>query len=261
MHESSTKDMIKTGVTYILKLINDKEDKQKIEKSIAWLLGYVSHVVVDTTIHPIVNCINKASYEADPAKHLICEMHQDSFIFNELLKLSTDKRASFLNTGAGECHGIKTGFKTTIDSDIFMLWSTMLNNTFKDQYDKCPPEIDSWFDRFVFILGKGAEFASRFAYLRNNCTWTKGKTFPEPHEIDPALVYNIQTPNNKILSYSNIFDEAAKNTIGVWKNISDVLFIDQSGIDKIIDNWNLMTGNLQNGTSVFWGQPNEQNNV
>lgn len=253
MHESNTQKLMDNGIKYLQKIIqSDAEPDDKKYKLISWFLGYVSHVVMDTTIHPIVNCINKASYEEDPDNHLKCELHQDSYIINEFLKVSTDKRASFFKAGAGKCHGKKTFFDTPIDEDINIFWNSMLNDTFNDYYKIHSPEIDNWFERFTFAVNKGAEFASHFAYLRNKYDLTKDKLFPEPNEINPLFIYDIRTPNNRILNYSDIFGEAVTNTTKVWEKISDVLFGSQSDVDDIVDDWNLMTGKLTNENSVFW---------
>ncbi len=46
----------------------------------AWLMGYVSHMVADATIHPIVQAI-VGPYEGNETAHRICEMTMDSLIF------------------------------------------------------------------------------------------------------------------------------------------------------------------------------------
>ena len=50
---------------------------------LAWLCGYVSHVIADTVIHPVVNAIvGPYIFNADEHRH--CEMIQDSFIFHHI---------------------------------------------------------------------------------------------------------------------------------------------------------------------------------
>ena len=51
--------------------------------SLSWLCGYVSHVIADTVIHPVVNAIvGPYMFNADEHRH--CEMIQDSFIFHHI---------------------------------------------------------------------------------------------------------------------------------------------------------------------------------
>jgi hypothetical protein len=46
----------------------------------AWLLGYVSHMVADATVHPIVQAI-VGPYKGHEEPHRLCEMTMDSLIF------------------------------------------------------------------------------------------------------------------------------------------------------------------------------------
>jgi hypothetical protein len=50
---------------------------------LAWLLGFVSHLVTDATIHPIVQA-TVGEYSSHKEQHRTCEMTQDSLIFNEV---------------------------------------------------------------------------------------------------------------------------------------------------------------------------------
>ena len=50
------------------------------EIKLVWLLGYVSHLVIDSTIHPIVQAI-VGDYAHHQEEHRICEMTQDALTF------------------------------------------------------------------------------------------------------------------------------------------------------------------------------------
>ena len=50
------------------------------EIELVWLLGYVSHLVIDSTIHPIVQSI-VGDYEHHQEEHRICEMTEDALTF------------------------------------------------------------------------------------------------------------------------------------------------------------------------------------
>jgi len=253
MHAAYTKKLVESGVNHIIQSLNIGEDKSTLYKKIAWFFGYVSHIVTDTTIHPIVNSINNADYQKDPEKHVECEMHQDSHIFYNITKLPPEKRASFFSNGVGECINKRSLFYSRrLDRDIAIIWDKMLNETFPDHYKTAPPEFDNWYKRFTISLSKVAEFASQFACCRNNVEIAKGKTFPTLEEISNNYISNIVTPTSKVMNYFELFDIAKINTLEIWKNISDAIFIDNSLIGSIIGNWDLMSGNLPDGKSVFW---------
>ena len=55
------------------------------EIQLVWLMGLVSHLVTDATIHPIVQAI-VGRYEEHKEEHRICEMTQDSLIYFDIKK-------------------------------------------------------------------------------------------------------------------------------------------------------------------------------
>ena len=57
-----------------------------MEIQLVWLMGHVSHLVTDATIHPIVQAI-VGSYEEHKDEHRICEMTQDSLIYFDIKKM------------------------------------------------------------------------------------------------------------------------------------------------------------------------------
>ena len=54
-----------------------------VEIQLVWLMGLVSHLVTDATIHPIVQAV-VGRYEEHKDEHRICEMTQDSLIYFEI---------------------------------------------------------------------------------------------------------------------------------------------------------------------------------
>ncbi len=51
----------------------------------AWTLGYISHLVIDAVIHPIIELIaGPYKCKLNRPEHLLCEMVQDAFVFKEI---------------------------------------------------------------------------------------------------------------------------------------------------------------------------------
>lgn len=77
MHlDEKTKILITSGIDTI-KNIENQPDK---EKSFAWLCGLVSHIVADVVLHPVVE-LKVGPYHGNEKEHRICEVHQDSYIY------------------------------------------------------------------------------------------------------------------------------------------------------------------------------------
>jgi hypothetical protein len=96
MHYQRTGDMVKAGVELVRKL-----DGASRQKAFSWLLGYTSHVVTDTTIHPVVE-LKVGEYQKNKGKHRICEMHQDAYIFQRL-NIGEIGLAQHLDSGIWGC--------------------------------------------------------------------------------------------------------------------------------------------------------------
>ena len=81
MHYFKTNGIAEAGVEELNRnlISGPKLDRAKA----SWLLGYVSHLIINATIHPIVQEI-VGIYDENKAEHRRCEMVQDAFVFKEL---------------------------------------------------------------------------------------------------------------------------------------------------------------------------------
>lgn len=78
LHNDSTNGIVNLGMK---RLQNDgglHDDEAKAKW--VWLLGYLSHIIADTIVHPVVNMI-VGDYINNKNEHRICEMVQDSFVY------------------------------------------------------------------------------------------------------------------------------------------------------------------------------------
>lgn len=78
MHYYKTNGLPRAAVD---SLRNSYEITSRIDRSkFAWILGYISHLIADATIHPIVEAI-VGPYKRNKSEHMRCEMVQDAFVF------------------------------------------------------------------------------------------------------------------------------------------------------------------------------------
>ena len=85
MHYENTDVFVRTGVGK-LSAMNNKSDE--FQNCLAWFAGYVSHVIADSYVHPVVNSIVHGIYTFTHKEHGRCELVQDIYIFNK--KTGTD---------------------------------------------------------------------------------------------------------------------------------------------------------------------------
>ncbi len=85
MHYENTGEFVKYGIANLLKL-KEQDKQQDFEICLSWLCGYITHLLADSIIHPVVNAI-VGPYLFNSGEHRHCEMIQDTFIFHEIKKV------------------------------------------------------------------------------------------------------------------------------------------------------------------------------
>ena len=83
MHYDRTNSQVISGFADLRQAWPLRTPADEIE--CAWFLGYVSHMVADATVHPIVQAI-VGPYEGHEEAHRLCEMTMDSLIFDEIIQ-------------------------------------------------------------------------------------------------------------------------------------------------------------------------------
>ncbi|MBI5187024.1 MAG: zinc dependent phospholipase C family protein [Nitrospinae bacterium] len=125
---------------YDARLANPEANEWR--QQFAWLIGFVSHVIADVTVHPVVN-IKVGKYEGHKKEHRLCEMNQDVWIYKQIVGL--DLHVS--DNMKGEIRSC--GTHIDLDDGVEELWSTC----FKKAYGREPREdqIDWWHTSFIPI--------------------------------------------------------------------------------------------------------------
>ncbi|GGO74047.1 zinc dependent phospholipase C family protein [Bowmanella pacifica] len=236
MHYERTGELIKTLAT-ACKTLPDSEQGRLF----AWLCGFVSHVIADITIHPVVER-RVGPYAQNKTAHRECEMNQDAYIWQRL-NLGEIGVADHVRIHIGEC--AQNG---RLDSAIQRLWGNALLRVHKEYAQQAPPEFDKWHDGFQTVVDKAEEGYRLFTWARHVAA-DIGLMYPRPDEVEVSFIEELDTPAG-FMHYDQIFDLAVANIrryIGIVGR-----FVYEGGNLDDIKNWNLDDGKDAEGELTAW---------
>jgi len=257
MHKGKTDQMVKCAMPILHKARIDSPDAQEWRQQFAWLLGFVSHLIADVTIHPVVN-IRVGKYEFNKEDHRRCEMNQDVWIYKEITGL--DLHVS--DNMKGEIRSCGTAID--LNDDVEMLWKTCLENAFSPQQVQ-EDQIDKWHAFFIKLVDL-AEVGRKIPVFGRHMA-SGALAYPANSELDESFfkkvkvpvsssVKNTTDPKNpdfeqpqdlgKPSSFAAIFKKTHGHILEAWTVLSDDLF---GNGDKLGDHhiaafgdWSLDTG-------------------
>lgn len=242
MHYSSTGDVIREGVRKL-------QGSQCVgfDKKLSWLLGYVSHVVADCTIHPVVE-LRVGDYDHHKDEHRICEMNQDAHIYQRLNLGSEIGLSEHLDSGIASCVG--SGTRGELDVDLQSYWQDILETVYPAESTKNPPKINKWHEWFVDTLDI-AEEGNRLPVFARHLISDKGITYPSSNALDNTHLCALNTPAGK-MSYDQVFDLAIENAGKIWEAVASAVCNNDEKKLSCLANWNLDTGKNENDRYGFW---------
>ena len=221
------------------------------EIKLVWLLGYVSHLVADATIHPIVQAI-VGDYEHHKEEHRLCEMTQDSLIFK--MHKNTDIYYAEFSSILEFC-------KESEHFDGLMeFWKQQVLHNYQDKGEEPHPGL--WFATYTEAIDAaegGSEVVGLFRHLgvASNYVYKPAeeilRDYQERHE---KYFQKVKLPNGTVGYFpSDGFDKAVNNVIGAWNALYSGLGTATVVVSSIIKNWNLDTGvdmDSPNKEVTFW---------
>jgi hypothetical protein len=244
MHLDHSGEMIHAGVRRLRRMTGIAADK-----CAAWLLGYSSHVVMDATVHPVVE-MKVGKYEENKRAHRVCEMHQDTYIYKRL-KTGPLQLAEHLKTGIVACGDNSDPSK--LDRDVAGLWLGMLQDVHGYEASRNPPDIHKWHGRFKFGVDKIAEEGGLWPLARH-VAMIAGVSYPPESDVDfDEYITSLATPAGS-RSYDSVFDQAVQNVATRWSAVaSSIADAQRDDYLAAVGSWNLDTGR-DDATSefVFW---------
>lgn len=253
MHYENTGDFVKYGIANLIKL-KEQNKQQDFEICLSWLCGYITHLLADSIIHPVVNAI-VGPYLFNSGEHRHSEMIQDSFIFHDIKKVE-------LRYAAPDDEGYVGLIKMCSDTEdedcinpaIKDFWTETIKLSHpggKDKFNSIDP--DDWHEKFLYIINKVSDSTPIFRHIGEAKHLFYKKVSDITIEERKNFIEEIKLPSNKIGNFKeDAFNKAVEKVIEVWQE----LFIDiekknPENCVSYIKNWNLDTG-VDEGGIYFW---------
>jgi hypothetical protein len=215
-----------------------------------WLLGYVSHMVADAAIHPIVNAI-VGPYEEHKTEHRICELTMDSLIFRE--------KKHYDITYAEYSDAIKFCKDSPHFQELMEFWRTQLLSNYPEINDEVREIL--WFTMYADAIDAvegGSELAAFFRHLGagGKYIYLTSDEIMNEHPVDYRKYFlEVQLPGGSTGTFiADGFEKTVSTLVKIWKGLYMGLLGAGLQVSQWVRNWNLDTGGDtdNNGIITFW---------
>lgn len=236
MHYEKTDGVFNLGYEKLRASWND--DREIDRARLAWLLGYVSHMVADATIHPVVKEIVGDYSDETRDRHRVCEMTQDSIVFFDHKNGEDIQYGEF----ADMIHYCK-------DSEHFdgliAFWKNLMEENYPEKGEEPHPGL--WFDTYsaaIDFADGNSVFAGLFRHVGPGKDFIY-KTAAEikSNETQDLVDYfeKVKLPGGTTANFETVFDKTVDNVTEAWRTIYTSLTAGAAS-PKIIKCWDLDTG-------------------
>lgn len=253
MHYENTALFARQGVLKLSKMDKKNED---FFRCLAWFCGYVSHIIADSFLHPVVNSAVGGPYLFTQTDHRICEMIQDVYIFqrktgDEIIKANprggTFGYLRILEqcsdaSNAERLHPAVRSFWTELLKDVHPHAAEYFKDIDPDEWHK------NYKARVNFVANPGPIFRhvlnlGDFAY-KTTAEITPGER--------SKYIEQVPLPDGKTAHYDKVFEIAAGKVADTWKMIFTSVESGRDDVGSYIRDWNLDTG-VDESKIYFWG--------
>lgn len=218
----------------------------------SWLFGYISHLVVDGTIHPVIEqVVGPYSDPKNRENHKYCEKVQDALIFFECTNGQEINYAEF----SDRFDNCRTSH---FFNDLMEFWKQLLIDVYPTINPR--PEPKQWFTFFRELFDSsdnagGVVAVFRHAGVGKSLVYSTQKELRRDHRDKCDEYYdNIQLLDGTRGSFPNIvFKKAVDNLISRWNDLYATLQSSDS-IATLIPDCDLDTGRKINGSNelIYW---------
>jgi hypothetical protein len=246
MHYENTLLFVKEGVKRLGAM--DKIG-EPFSIRLAWFCGFVSHVVADSYVHPVVNSTVGGPYIFTHEEHGKCELIQDVYIFEKRTGediVSSNPRGG--NLGylriLEECSDPDDEDKNRVHPAIRDFWRELL--------EAAHPHANEYFediapDRWHYNYKGRVNFVVDPAAIFRHVVGLTGRAYIRDSEIlnqeREKYITKIRLPNREISDYDTVFNEAVNLIVDIWLQLfQDIESGSPDEVAKYIKDWNLDTG-------------------
>lgn len=237
MHRKNVDVFLKLALYHVKSLQGNEQDI-----AYAWLSGYLSHVIADITIHPVIE-ETVGHYQQNKQAHRLCEMHQDTYIWQRM-QLGEIGAKTWLSHHLLLCTSYEG--QATLDPIITTLWQDSLTLAFP--LESSIPNINAWFSSFIKVISLIEDNYQLFPLSRHVASFLK-LTYPKVGELNTAYLEALPTPEGA-MDYDDVFDFCIENIIEYQQLLYDSVFHDRPL--TWISSWSLDTGLNREGQFGVW---------
>lgn len=255
MHYEETLLLVKEGVKSLASM-DKKTDSFAIR--LAWFCGFVSHVIADSYVHPVVNSIVGGIYLFTHNDHAKCELVQDVYIFNN--KTGNDIVTANPRDGSmgylkilEECSDPADEDKNRIHPEIRKFWTELL--------EKAHPHASEHFanitpDRWHYNYKSKINFIADPGAIFRHVIGLTGRDYMKASEIlvedKKKYITEILLPSGETSTYDLVFKKTVDLIANIWLQLFDnIENASPENVSMFINNWNLDTG-VDENTIVLW---------
>lgn len=246
MHYENTLLFIEEGVKKLAAM--DKSGESFFIR-LAWFCGFVSHIVADSYVHPVINSIVHGTYIFTHEEHARCELIQDVYIFwkinGEDITNSNPRngKVGYLKL-LEECSDPKDEDMNRVHPEIREFWKDLLEAAHRDAKDYFADiNPDRWHynykGRVNFIADPGAIF--------RHVIGLTGRAYMIKEDIPPnemeKYITKISLPNGTTSDYDAVFTHVVTLIVNTWIHIfEDVDKNRPENVATYAKDWDLDTG-------------------
>lgn len=242
MHYTRTSTLVRTAVKAI-----HRAPPASQPKLIAWLFGFVSHIVTDMTIHPVIE-LKVGPYQGNEKAHRICEMHQDAYIFPRM-NVGSAELSQHLHTGLATCNSPQD--EDALDPVIAQVWLEMLREAYPEQHTTEGPNPSAWHRGFRRVLAAVSNTSHLFPFARHVGV-SLGLTYPRLDAVDSQYIKSLKTSEG-LIDLDALYERARSNVVEMWRGLDEALVTGRSAELDALEDWNLDTGrSVTTNQLVFW---------
>jgi hypothetical protein len=246
MHYENIDGFILEGIKQ-LSLMDSKGDQFK--NCLAWFCGYLSHVIADSFIHPVVNCTVGGSYMFTSKEHGRCELVQDIYIFNKITGTDICLAANRDSTTFGYLNILDDGSNPQdldkIHPDIGSFWSNILKVAHphaSDYFEQIDP--NEWHKNYKSRVDFVCDSRSIFRHVVDFVDAPRYVSWSEIEQVErDKYIENVVSPYGTKMPYDKLFENAVDHIVSTWKAILPLIKKgDTTSTTTFVKGWNLDTG-------------------